>query len=102
MLKKCQIPHTFDASFSWAPTPCLTWPLSLLPVRTIEPAIARPRIVDQVDAETLKSIENSIKTVSETAELSPVSTTRVDGPSWRVTGFHYSSTWAVLTARQLG
>jgi len=29
--------------------------------------------------------------------LSPVSTTRVDGPSWRVTGFHYPSTRAVLT-----
>jgi len=26
---------------------------------------------------------------------SPVSTTRVDGPSWRVTGFHYPSTRAV-------
>jgi len=30
-------------------------------------------------------------------ELSPVSTTRVDGPSWRVTCFHYPSTRAVLT-----
>ena len=29
--------------------------------------------------------------------LSPVSTTWVDGPSWRVTGFHYPSTPAVLT-----
>ena len=29
--------------------------------------------------------------------LSPVSTTRVNGPSWRVTGFHYPSTWAELT-----
>ena len=29
--------------------------------------------------------------------LSPVSTTRVDGPRWRVTGFHYPSTRAVLT-----
>ena len=29
--------------------------------------------------------------------LSPVSTTRVDGPSWRVTGFYYPSTRAVLT-----
>jgi len=28
---------------------------------------------------------------------SPVSTTRVDGPSWRVTGFHYPSTRAVET-----
>jgi len=28
-------------------------------------------------------------------DLSPVSTTRVDGPSWRVTGFHYPSTRAV-------
>ena len=29
--------------------------------------------------------------------LSPVSTTRVNGPSWRVIGFHYPSTRAVLT-----
>jgi len=29
--------------------------------------------------------------------LSPVSTTRVNGPSWRVTRFHYPSTRAVLT-----
>ena len=29
--------------------------------------------------------------------LSPVSTTRVDGPSWRVTGFHYTLTRTVLT-----
>ena len=28
----------------------------------------------------------------EQERLSPVSTTRVDGPSWRVTGFHYPST----------
>ena len=32
-----------------------------------------------------------------TLYLSPVFTTRVDGPSWRVTGFHYPSTRAVLT-----
>ena len=32
-----------------------------------------------------------------TKHLSPVSTSRVDGPSWRVTGFHYPSTRAVLT-----
>jgi len=29
--------------------------------------------------------------------LSSVSTTRVNGPSWRVTGFHYPSTRSVLT-----
>ena len=29
-------------------------------------------------------------------------TARVNSPSWRVTGFHYSSTRAVNTARQLG
>jgi len=29
--------------------------------------------------------------------LSPISTTRVDGPSWRVTGFHYPSSRAALT-----
>ena len=29
--------------------------------------------------------------------LSPVSTTRVDVPSWRATGFHYPSTQTVLT-----
>jgi len=29
-------------------------------------------------------------------ELSPVFTSRVDGPSWRVTGFQYPSTRAVL------
>ena len=31
-------------------------------------------------------------------ELSPVSTSWVDGPSWRVTGFHYPSTRAVNSA----
>ena len=39
-------------------------------------------------------------------ELSPVSTTRVaarvNGPSWRVTGFHYPSTRAVNSGSQLG
>ena len=38
-----------------------------------------------------------VVTVQWSAELSPVSTTRVDGPSWRVTSFHYPSTWAMLT-----
>ena len=36
-------------------------------------------------------------TIASTSYLSPVSTTRVDGPSWRVTDFHYPSTRAVLT-----
>jgi len=31
------------------------------------------------------------------SNLSPVSTTRADGPSWLVTGFHYPSTRPVLT-----
>ena len=35
--------------------------------------------------------------VTRRRRLSPVSTTRVDGPSWRVTGFHNPSTRAVLT-----
>ena len=44
-------------------------------------------------------------------DLSPVSTTRVDGPSWQVTGFYYPcwrimetghpSTRAVISGRQL-
>ena len=38
-----------------------------------------------------------ISNVSLSCVLSRVSTTRVDGPSWRVTGFHYPSTRAVLT-----
>jgi len=33
-------------------------------------------------------------------DISPVSTTRVDGPSWRVTGLHYPSTRAVLTSNK--
>jgi len=37
-----------------------------------------------------------------TRVLSPVSATRVDGPSWLVTGFHYPSTRPVNSGRQLG
>ena len=33
-----------------------------------------------------------IPTVTQKSFLSPVSPTRDDGPSWRVTGFHYPST----------
>ena len=38
------------------------------------------------------------KTYVTFTSLSPVSTTRVDGPSWRVTGFHYPSTRPVNSA----
>ena len=44
-----------------------------------------------------KSHFNFDLTAKRLTHLSPVFTTRVDSPSWRVTGFHYPSTWAVLT-----
>ena len=44
-----------------------------------------------------------LETHNQDKDLSPVSTTRVDGPSSRVTGFHYPSTRLVETrARQHG
>ena len=48
---------------------------------------------------TLCTVGRASRTVMCSADwhLSPVSTTRVNGPSWRVTGFHYPSTRAVLT-----
>jgi len=42
----------------------------------------------------LFSLHLLISVIIQTDILSPVSTTRVDGPSWRVTGFHYPSTRA--------
>jgi len=56
----------------------VTW--RTLTLRRLRQHIQRPRCVGGIDCRL--------------HEL----TARVNGPSWRVTGFHYRSTWAVLTS----
>ena len=74
--------------------------------------IDAPRLHNRVNSENNQSNEKdfnfSLKSVTvadEVMVLSPVSTTRVDGPNWRVTGFHYPGNGyrsPVNSGRQLG